>query len=538
MSPRLPLALLAAASAAASAAAAASASFTADFSQTATLNMPLLDCVGSGHGSLALRADYREHLARVQRDIGFKHIRGHGLLDDDMSTYLYGHASLINLFSVFDYYLSVGIRPIFEVSFMPAELAYDRTRTVMHYEGIVSTFAEDKASAWAALITEIFQGLVSRYGADEVRSWRTEIWNEPAGTYFFQPRPNQTQLDGYFELYNVTARAINAVDPLISVGGPATENLMWVSDFIERTGAGALLRAHFLSTHHYPTDETPANRTNYEDDIIAVAQQAAAAGLPLVMTEISAGLGSQYDPPFAAAFIAHIAAAFLGVPNVPTLSFWTFTDVFEEPGFQSQTWINTFGIQTKYGVPKPSYRAFEMLAALPQTGIFVDADAGGAPRRAGTGPAARCTATVGTVDVITAADTSLGTTIVLHALVTNWNANVNDATNPSTGLPIETASGVVISFANLPANAVFPANATFSLIDSTHAWAKPVFVANGSPLYPTPAQISAELEASRVVPVGVAIAQLGGGKVSVTLPDLEPYSTAHVQIEFAVPAEL
>ena len=215
----------------------------------------------------------------------------------------------------------------------------------------------------------------------------------------------------------------------------------------------------------------------------------------------------------------------------------SFTDIFEEPGYQSETWINTFGIQTKYGVPKPSYRAFEMLAALPSTGIFVDADAGGTPRRAGTGTAARCTATVGTVDVITAVDASLGTTVILHALVTNFNANTNDATNPNTGLPISTAS-VVLTFTNLPANAVLPANASFTLIDSTHAWAKPVFVANGSPRYPTQAQIDAEMQASLVVPVGIAIEQLGGGKISVTLPDMEPYATAHVIIEAAIPSEL
>ena len=334
----------------------------------------------------------------------------------------------------------------------------------------------------------------------------------------------------------MTATAINAVDPLISVGGPATAQLKWVPDFIERTGAGKLLPAHFLSTHSYPTDYKGAavTRTAWEDGIVAAAETAAAAGLPLVMTEVSAGLGSQYDPPFAAAFIAHAAAAFLGVANVPTLSFWTFTDIFEEKGFQSETWINTFGLQTKFGVAKPSYRAFEMLAALPQTGIFVDADAGGAPRRAGTGPAARCTATAGTVDVVTAVDASLGTTVVLHALVTNFNANVDNATDPAAGLPIATASGVTLTFANLPAGAVFPANATVGLIDSTHAYAKPVFVANGSPRYPTPAQIDAEVQASLVVPTGVALAQLGGGKVSVTLPDLEPYATAHLVIEFAL----
>jgi len=260
------------------------------------------------------------------------------------------------------------------------------------------------------------------------------------------------------------------------------------------------------------------------------------AGLPLVVTEVSAGLSTQYDPPFAASFIAHATAAFLGVSNVPTLSYWTFTDVFEEPGMQAATWINTYGIQTKYGVPKPAYRAFEMLAALPTRGLFVNADAGGSPRRAGLSEAGNCTANVGTIDVITAVDASLGTTIVLHALVSNWNCNVHDAADPRTGCAIATAPGVVLRFTNLPSNALAPANATFSLIDSTHAWARNAFVANGSPLYPTPAQIAAEMEASLVVPVPVGVRAAGGGALAVTLPDLEPYATAHVTIELAVQA--
>ena len=76
--------------------------------------------------------------------------------------------------------------------------------------------------------------------------------------------------------------------------------------------------------------------------------------------------------------------------------------------------------------------------------------------------------------------------------------------------------------------------ASAALLDSTHGYAKPVFVANGSPRYPTPAQIDAEVQASLVVPTGIALSQLGGGKVSVTLPDLEPYATAHLVIEFAL----
>ena len=261
-------------------AAAAGPSFTADFSQTAALNFPLLDCVGSGHGSLALRADYREHLARVQRDIGFKHVRGHGLLHDDMSALLGGRASLANLFSVVDFYLSVGLRPFFEVSYMPQALAADPDALIMHYRACVSAFAADKAQAWAAFVAEVFAGLEARYGADEVRTWSIECWNEPAGSGF-KPRPNTTRPAAYFELYEVTARAVASVDPLLRVGGPATQSLLWIPDLLNFTDAGRRVPQSFVSTHYYPTEMGAAEitRTSWEDNITAAADVARRHGV-------------------------------------------------------------------------------------------------------------------------------------------------------------------------------------------------------------------------------------------------------------------
>jgi hypothetical protein len=78
----------------ASSAASAPISFIADASGAhAALKFAILDCVGTGHAALALRADYREHLTAVQRDIGFRSIRGHGILDDDVSTFLDGQTN-------------------------------------------------------------------------------------------------------------------------------------------------------------------------------------------------------------------------------------------------------------------------------------------------------------------------------------------------------------------------------------------------------------------------------------------------------------
>ena len=61
--------------------------FTADLrAQGRPLHQPWQWCVGSGHATLALRADWQAQLAQARRDLGFKHVRFHGIFDDDMGT--------------------------------------------------------------------------------------------------------------------------------------------------------------------------------------------------------------------------------------------------------------------------------------------------------------------------------------------------------------------------------------------------------------------------------------------------------------------
>ena len=42
-------------------------------------------CVGTGRMGLALQKEYIEQLKLCQKEIGFSHIRGHGLFSDDMT---------------------------------------------------------------------------------------------------------------------------------------------------------------------------------------------------------------------------------------------------------------------------------------------------------------------------------------------------------------------------------------------------------------------------------------------------------------------
>src|SRR5437764_14639151 len=83
--------------------------------------------VGSCHAPLALRADWQAQLRRCRRELGFRHVRFHGLLSDHLGTHVRHGGRLIDSFfnadRIVDFLLSVGMRPFVELSFMPAALA-------------------------------------------------------------------------------------------------------------------------------------------------------------------------------------------------------------------------------------------------------------------------------------------------------------------------------------------------------------------------------------------------------------------------------
>jgi len=339
-------------------------------------------CVGGGHAALALRADWQAHLRKCREELGFRYVRFHGLLDDDMSVALGTPETpeyhFHNVDLICDFLLGIGMRPLVELSFMPSVIA-SGSQTAFHYRGNV-TPPRDFAQ-WEELIRVLVQHLADRYGRREVARWLFEVWNEPNLPYFWAG----TQED-YFELYRRTAAAIKSVDVHFRVGGPATARDGWVPEMIEFCrGNGVPL--DFISTHHYPTDFEPEAGGEESPDVAELlcrdleARMAAAprsiltqwvrrtrqqAGdLPLYYTEwnSSASCTDHYhDEPYAAAFILKTIADNDGL--VDAYSYWTFSDIFEEAGLRSQPFHGGFGLLTIHGVEKPAYQAYRFLHEL------------------------------------------------------------------------------------------------------------------------------------------------------------------------------
>ena len=343
-------------------------------------------CVGSCHGPTALREDYRRHLRQAHNELGFRYVRFHGILDDSMSVCLRDRQNGLQvnftlIDSIFDFLLSIDMKPFIELGFMPTALA-STDKTCFVYRGNISK--PKSYPEWDSLIEQLAQHLVDRYGLDEVRKWFFEVWNEPNLAYFYEG----TQED-YFELYDHTAKAIKKVDPLLKVGGPATAINAWLPELIEHCETNGI-PLDFLSTHHYPTDDplwntgmsietffasmkpddpnAEAKLTAHRRDVLSIMLKQAkqeAGKYPLYYTEwntSSRDTDLRHEVPYSASFVAKNLIDNIGLVDV--YSFWTFSDIFEENGQRPGEFYGGFGLMTLHDIPKPVYRVFQLMHEL------------------------------------------------------------------------------------------------------------------------------------------------------------------------------
>lgn len=305
---------------------------------------------GFGHD---IRAELLEALRIGRAELGVEMVRAHHIFDDALGVYREGEdGKMILDFTVVDelmgLFLAEGIRPIVELSFMPAALASDPTATVFDYRAIISPPRDPRR--WAALCGGLAAHLCDRFGRDEVRRWRFEVWNEPNLAVFWTGSQEE-----YFALYDAAAMAIKEVDAELKVGGPATAAAEWLDGFLAHVNeVGAPV--DFLSTHTYgnaPLDPRPLLRHYGRDDLEILWTEWGVApthGAPL------------HDSAFGAPFILRGMKSAMG--RMSALAYWVLSDHFEELGRPQRLRANGFGLLSVGNLRKPRFHALRLLEEL------------------------------------------------------------------------------------------------------------------------------------------------------------------------------
>jgi xylan 1,4-beta-xylosidase len=350
---------------------------------------PWSSCVGSDRVSTMLRAEYWERFDEARSAIGFRYIRCHGLLCDDMGLVRMdeweGKKRVFYNFSyidqVFDAMLEHGVKPFIELGFMPDALASGK-QTIFWWKG--NTTAPSDYALWAELVHKLLSHLAARYGLEELRLWPVEVWNEPNLAGFWE---NADQ-GAYFKLYEATAKAVKSVDEGIRVGGPAIcgGSDHWIEDFLSFVKEKGL-PLDFFSRHLY-TGQTPSSRSPellYQvlsepqapvrelKEVRKRIDEAGFPGLELHITEFNTSynpLCPVHDTALNAAYLARLLSE--SGDLVETLSYWTFCDLFEECDVPRSLFHGGFGLIARHGIAKPTFHLFAFFQKLGDSVVYRD----------------------------------------------------------------------------------------------------------------------------------------------------------------------
>ena len=445
---------------------------------------------GSGRAILTLRESWRDDLRAVHAITGFRYVRFHAILHDEVGVYNEDeHGTPVYNFAyvdqIYDGLLKNGVRPVVEIGFMPKKLAFnpDALHPFWYKPNVSPPKSQEK---WDALITAFARHLVDRYGLDEVTQWYFEVWNEP-NIDFWNGIP---RLESYLDLYAHTTRALKAVSPRLRVGGPATAAAQWVPEFLAYA-AKEHVPVDFVSSHAY-ADDTVENLFHTDEKIPYNGRVCRAVSavrteidrsplphLPLFWTEWNVqGEHESRDTPFVGPGVANTIRECDG--KVDMLSFWTFSDVFEEGGPIAHPFEGDFGLRAEGGINKPSFYDFALLHRLGEERLPSDAENVIATRR--------------------------GDGALVIAL---WNIAGPEVPD---GDPLRTVKHVMLAPRGVPQDAPV----TVSQVDEAHGNPLPLYRRMGSPQYPTPEQVL-HLNAASALPTPVR-SRLQGGKLVLELP--------------------
>ena len=336
-------------------------------------------CIGTGRMGLALQEEYLRQLELVQHEIGFRHIRGHGLFCDDLAIYQEAEDgtpeyNYTYVDRVMDSYRRLGLKPFLELGFMPEKLA-GGTQTIFYWKG--NTTPPASYERWNEMVKALLTHLCARYGREEVVTWPVEVWNEPNLPGFWE----NADMQEYFKLFDNTFKAVKEVDERFRVGGPAVcggSDEVWIRAFLEYCREQSI-PLDFVTRHHYTT-EFPESVGHYGYAELMKAEDGFAnlhttreiidsfpeyRGLEIHITVFNTSYIPNcplHDTNRNAALIARQLSR-LGEDN-ESYSYWTFGDVFEEQGVPFTPFHGGFGLVADGCIPKPTFWSFAFFKKL------------------------------------------------------------------------------------------------------------------------------------------------------------------------------
>jgi xylan 1,4-beta-xylosidase len=183
-------------------------------------------------------------------------------------------------------------------------------------------------------------------------------------------------------MYATAAKAIKAVHPAYRVGGPASAHSTWIPGFMNfcRTNN---VPVDFISSHNYGADGNLDEFGTFQlfmlrnfqwitNDVAYIRQLIEESGKPRELHYTEWNTSYSYNDPIhdtyqQAPYMLYVLKNTEKTAN--SMSFWTFTDIFEEGGPPPTAFHGGFGMLNEHGIKKPAFHVYDFLNRLGETEV-------------------------------------------------------------------------------------------------------------------------------------------------------------------------
>ena len=332
------------------------------------------------------RGDMQDQLKLAHKELGARHVRAVGMLDDEMrvltadptlwrqevNTHREPNWQIVTM--VFERLLDIGISPVISTCFMPGVMAAGE-RTVFETKARISQPKD--MGQWRDLVGSLTRHLVEHFGLDVIRNCYFEVWNEPNLTNGFFEGGQQD----FFDLYLNTVSAIKEVDARLKVGGPSTARAEWIPEFLEFTRKHSI-EPEYIIGHIYNNDGDSKPLSPFDgpqEDLVSKSPHFASgvirgvrklldeAGYPGEVHWNEWGRSwfpcePQRESVNEAAFIVKTVSEVSQMGDY--FAYWCLSDIYDQMGYGRQAFHGNYGLLNLQGLRKPSYQAFQLLSLL------------------------------------------------------------------------------------------------------------------------------------------------------------------------------
>ena len=338
-----------------------------------------------------LNSDVRAMLQDLQSTVGYRYIKFHGILSDDMMVCgrtadgtLQFRFHMVD--SALEYLLSIGLKPIVQLSFMPKALASDPNKTIFYSP--FNTSPPKDMGEWNLLIKSFVQHLIVRFGRDEVINWPFCVWCEPETSPKMFGFGNHAL---FCEFYKNTYDTVKSVCGDIRFGSPAFLYMrqhgepLFLNQFLNYALSHDC-RPDFMNIHYYadiiPREAVNMNISNAlssqlprtTDDfsqfitgIRALFDGHGVGDLPVYLTEWNLTLSHRNlisDTCFKSCYI--LKNLLENYDRLDSFGYWSLTDLLEENPLpeSGNVFHGGLGIYTMNGTRKNVFYAFDFANRL------------------------------------------------------------------------------------------------------------------------------------------------------------------------------